>query len=879
MNQSTAIALFTLGLLCASLPAADLAPSPRIIRTDGIQSDFPALALDAKGTPWIAYVAWDGQQDTLRLAKQQDGTPAAGGTIGKPGIIHQPALATDGSGAQIVVWSQVNGKDLMDLHAQVVRDGKPEGEIITLASSENGGNAFAKAATDRAGRVWVAWQGMRGGLSDVFCRYFDPVKKEWSKEVPVTTDPGGDWEPCIAFDGKDGAWIFYDSSRGNEFNIYATHVAPDGTVGETKVIIQTPRYEGRVSAIGTADGKGIWLACERGRVKWGLDIRAHGHPDGLNAQKNMVLAYWDLASGKVEEAREIEMLLEDLPAPTPLARRTNAPANPKAKARQEAKNAEKPEGSKLNEAVQVANKQKAAQLALDRATNLPQVGIDTEGRPWIAVRYYRNYAWQIALTRYDRATQQWTKPWAVPDSIYTEDRQSCWALGKDGALWFAWPTDRRTSKLHQTSEIRFAKLDPGAAPELVTAPAGKPFVPPPAYINPETPERARDDRHTMTSNGVTYYLYWGDYHRHTDISNCVTANDGCVLEQFRYALDMGKLDTLGTSDHTDIAKIYHPYEWWLNQKMVEVFYAPGFFTSMYAYEREQTWPYGHRNVIFAQRGGPIVYIQRANYLASPWQKLFPLKEDAGKEILPEELWDVLNRYGKPVTAISHTGATGMGTDWNIFKRIDHRVENLIEIYQGARVSYEGLNAPQPTVGMRVGEAYNHSSTVIGKPPVGQPIQSFTVKNNGLYQNALSLGHKLGVWADSDHISTHTSYGGVYVKEFTREGIIEGLNARRTIAATDKIFVEFTCNDHLLGTEIEVRGKPVLSFKVDGTADISRVTLVRNELNYQQWEPKAKTFGKSFTDESPDAGENRYYLRIEQADGNMAWSSPVWVQVK
>jgi len=56
-------------------------------------------------------------------------------------------------------------------------------------------------------------------------------------------------------------------------------------------------------------------------------------------------------------------------------------------------------------------------------------------------------------------------------------------------------------------------------------------------------------------------------------------------------------------------------------------------------------------------------------------------------------------------------------------------------------------------------------------------------------------------------------------------------------------------------------------------------VVRNEENYRQWEPKAKRFETSFTDESPNAGENRYYLRIEQVDGNMAWSSPVWVQVK
>lgn len=851
-------------VLCSAAFAQELAPKPLVLREDGVQSDFPALTLDSQGTPWVAYTAWDSKQDTLRLAKASGDALSQVLTIGQPGIIHQPAIATDGSGALVVVWSQVNEKNLVDLKAQRVRDGKTDGDVITLAASAKGGNAFARAATDRAGRVWVAWQGMRSGLSDVFCRVFDPARNEWSRETQVTSDPAGDWEPGIAFDDQDGAWICYDSSRGNEFNIYATRVALNGAVGETKTLIATPRYEGRVSAVGSADGKGIWLACERGRMKWGLDIRAHGHLDGLNAQKSMVLAYWDVASGRVEEAPEIDRLLEDLPGPPPMPRRTNSKAK---------------ENSKAKAKAGTSNEKKAAPPPPDRATNLPQIVLDREGSPWIAVRSYSAFTWRIVLTRYDRATKRWTKPWLVPDSVYTQDRQSRWALGTDGALWLAWPTDRRTSKEHQTCEVHLAKLNPPAAPALVKAPPATPFPVPPAYINPETPERARDDRYTMTNNGVTYHLYWGDYHRHTDISNCVTANDGCVLEQFRYAWDMGKLDTLGTSDHTDIAKIYHPYEWWLNQKMVDVFYAPGFFTSMYAYEREQKWPYGHRNVIFAQRGGPIVYIQRKNYAASPWQTLFPLETGGQAEIMPEELWDVLGRYGKSVAIISHTGATGMGTDWNIFKTIDHRVENLIEIYQGARVSYEGANAPQPTVGLRVGEEYNPSAEVLGKPVVGQPIRSFTVRNNGLYQNALSLGHKLGVWADSDHISTHTSYGGVYVKEFTREGIIEGLNARRTIAATDKIFVEFQCNGQLLGREIEGTGKPALIMKVNGTAELRRVTLVRNEQNYRQWEPKAKTFAQSFTDEAPNSGENRYYLRVEQADGNMAWSSPVWVGVK
>jgi hypothetical protein len=860
---------FILPLLAASTFAQDLLPQPYTLREPGRQSDFPAMCTDGDGKPWVAYVQWDGTEDTLHVAKLANGVLKDVLTVNGPGIIHQPAMARDGTGMLHLFWSQVNDKNLMGLkHTSFPYENTPpviEGE--TLASAPNGGSAFAKAAVDPAGNVWVVWQGMHGTLGDIFCRVFNAKRNSWSDDIQVTKDAGGDWEPCVVFAGENGgAWVLYDSSRGNEFNIYATKISADLQVDETKPLVATDRYEGRVSAIGAKDGKGIWLACERGNQQWGLDMRAHGRLQGLNGGKNTVIAYLDFLTGKLDELPSPDALFNELPGPQPAKAAAPRGNNPKAKAKAEAK----------AQAKKKSNQPPPNEVA---ALNLPHLMLDAAGRPWLTVRYFKAYCWRIGLTRYDAATKQWTKPYAIPGSVYSQDRQTNHALGKDGSLWITWPSDLRSSKLHQTSGIHLAKVETDLDLPLVVAPAPKAHVPFAAYINAVTPERARDERHTWTHDGVTYKLYWGDYHRHTDISNCITANDGCVLEQFRYAIDMGKLDTLGTSDHTDIAKIYHPYEWWLNQKMVDVFYAPGFFTSMYAYEREQKWPFGHRNMVFAQRGGPIVYIQRKNYVDSPWQKIFPVKTVGSPELHPTELWDVLTRYGKPVTAISHTGATSMGTDWDQIPPIDHRVENVIEIYQGARVSYEGLNAPQPTVGLRVGEDYNHSSTVIGKPVVGEPIRSFTEKNNGVYQHALELGHKLGVWANSDHISTHTSYGGVYVKDFTREGIIEGLNARRTIAATDKIFVEFTCNDKLLGTEIAVTGKPVLKFAIDGTAPITRVTLVRNEKNHQQWEPGTKTFEQSFTDEAPLPGENRYYLRIEQSDGNMAWSSPVWAQVK
>ena len=862
-----------LALLTTTLPAQDLTPKIDVLRQPNLQSDFPTLAIDAQGQPTLAYIQWNGKQDTLHLAQPNGGTLAPTLTLGEPGIIHQPAIAIDGQGTTHVIWSQVNAQNIMDLQAATITDGKPQ--TMTLAASPSGGNVFAKAATDPTGKVWVVWQGMRGTLADIFCRIYDPGLKTWSPEIQVTTDTGGDWEPTITFDHQNTAWILYDSSRGNEFNIYATPVTADLKVGATKPLIATDRYEGRVTAIATQDRKGIWLACERGNQQWGLDMRAHGHPQGLNGRKDTVIAYLDLQTGTVEEQPSPDLLFADLPGPTPA--KTTAPRgnNAKAKAKAAAK-AGNPKASTKAEPKKKSNQPAPNTVA---AVNLPHLMLDAAGRPWLTIRYFKAYCWRIALTRYDPATKQWTKPVALPDSVYSQDRQTTHALAPDGTLWLAWPSDLRTSKLQLNSGIHLAKIATSLDLPLVTAPPLQPTEPFPAYINPVTPERPREDRHTWTHDGVTYKLYWGDYHRHTDVSNCITANDGCIQEQFRYALDMGKLDTLGTSDHTDIAKIYTPYEWWLNQKLVDVFYAPGFFNSMYAYEREQKWPYGHRNMVFAQRGGPIVYIQRKNYLESPWQSIFPVKTEGDPELHPTELWDILTRYGKPVTAISHTGATGMGTDWDQIPPIDHRVENVIEIFQGARVSYEGLNAPQPTVGLRVGEEYNHSSTVIGTPVVGQPIRSFTEKNNGVYQHALELGHKLGVWTNSDHISTHTSYGGVYVKDFTREGIIEGLNARRTIAATDKIFVEFSCNDKLLGTEIALTGPPVLKFKVDGTAAIKRITLVRNEKDHQQWKPNTKTFDQTYTDSTPIAGENRYYLRVEQTDGNMAWSSPVWVQVK
>lgn len=787
--------------------------------------DFPAMTLDAHGTPWIAYLEHDGKNDSLNLARREGDRLVEVATLSKPGVLHQPALAATPSGTLWAFWGQVDSRDVVSLRARCFRAGKAEPEI-TLAESD-ASDTFADAATDATGRVWVVWQSMRRGQADVFARWLDPQTNRWSPEIPVSSKAGGNWEPRIAFDAKDGAWVVFDSSRGGEFNLFLARVSPDGKV-EERQITRSPRYEARARVAASHDGKSLWICAESGRERWGRPLRGHHSADGLNGQKKLLLGRFDTES---KTFTEIEIPGEGRPAPRPAL-----------------------------------------------AVNLPALACDGAGNLWLSWRFFHQTHWRVAVSKYDPRGGTWSQPQELPHSAFGQDRHCTLAALGDRML-VCWASDKRENKAPQTSGVYLGSISP-EQPAFV--PRGLRVLPDAAGEKPllheETPSRPREEHHTWTVGGKTYRLVWGDLHRHTDFSNCRTGHDGCVLEHFRYAYDIAALDFMGTSDHTDIAKRYDPYEWWQTQRMVDVFFAPGRFHSLYAYEREQPFPWGHRNIVFPQRGGPIVYINRRLYGTSPWHALYPA-EGAEPSILPPELWKILGKYGKPVAVISHTGATGMGTDWDKYDSIDARFENTVEIYQGARVSYEGRGLPQPTVGLRAGEAYTadvaSAGTVIPAPPGA--IEDFgALRNNGLYQHALERGHKLGVFASSDHISQHASFGGVYVEEDSRMGIIRGLQSRITVAATDKIFLELSCDGHPMGAVFSSGQKPVLQFAIEGTAPLKRVTLVRNESDYQVFEPGGKKFSRQFTDENPVAGENRYYLRVEQTDGNMAWSSPVWV---
>lgn len=792
-------------------------------REKGRQRDLAAAAAMPGGEILVAFVEWDGESDSLRLGRTTEAGVELLVDVVASAVLHEPSLAVDGSGVAWCVWPQTNEEDdTVDLKVVSWTEKDGLGKIETLADSD-AAEAFVDAGTDSEGRVWVAWQSLRAGEGDIFVRHFDPKSGSWSSEIAVADRPGGDWEPDLAFDGEGNAWVLYDSSRGNEFNLYLSRVAADGEIREFP-IAHSDSYEARGSIVATAGQDGFWISAERGKSRWGLDSRGHANGTGINAGKSVLFGKFETASGDF----------------------TEIPLGPAGEA-----------GSPIN---------------------VPVVGVGKDGNPWVAYRYFATALWRIGITSYREESGAWSSRRRIPASSYGQDRRTVFlpATVEGADIAVCWVSDDRVTKAHGEVAVHLASLAPSSDLPEAKPPVAKTTAEGSFAASQSTPERPPMERHEWKVAGRTYGLYWGDFHRHTDVSNCRTGFDGCIVDHFRYAYDIGKIDFLGTSDHTDIGKIYHPYEWWHNQRMHDALHSPGRFNTMYVYEREQVWPWGHRNVVFANRGGPIVYIKRPTYRASPWQAVFPVEAGIG-EILPYELWDILENYGKPVAVISHTGASRMGTDWGKYDRIGYGSENVVEIYQGARVSYEGEGAPQPTAGLKPGEKYTIDGDAEATPP--GPILDFGKYRAGTYQNALELGRRLGVFASSDHISQHTSYGGVYCEEFTREGIIEALDQRRTIAATDKIYLNFTCNDQPLGSILETEKDPVLWFRVDGTAPLRRITIVRNEEDWKSFGPLDESiFETTLTDDAMLEGENRYYVRVEQADGNMAWSSPVWVSL-
>jgi len=788
--------------------------------------DFASIAQDGEGNLYAAYAAYYNGHDQIRLHKRLQGggwsTYSPVPTVQGRADVWMPQLAVDAKNRLWVIWAEQTGQTAektgnWDLYARP-RIGDAWGKIVRLTTDPKP-DINPHVAVDAARNIHVVWQAHPGNNGDVqYCR-FDG--NNWSKPLAVTSDAESDWYPRVAVAKNGTAWIAFDSYRNGDYDVFLTSVK-DGKPGKIIPVAISSYYEAHASVAVTPDGK-VWVAWEQGGHNWGKDqgywLRRQNANRGttLGSTRAVKVACWDG--------------MQLTAAPDVLA------------------------------AIPKGDRGRPAAMA--------ELATSNDGRLWLRFRRIVRGA-QRAKRRFTRGwfetvthltSNGWAKAVDMPASAGRISVFSRILPAKDGSLWVAYSADARDPRNYHRP------IQDAAMLFNVKAPEAKPVSPRlEAYKAPEPPagipkwnvrqeqqevKAIRDYRATI--DGKPHQIVRGDLHRHTELSWDVgPGNDGSYLDFYRYMIDVAEMDFGGLTDHQGGG--HYAYWWWLTEKSCDMYYLAPRFVPLYGYERSARFPNGHRNIFHAYRGVPVFPFQ----LTLDQRGVFPgIGSGALVDNDTKLLYEYLHRTGGLL--ISHTsGTSSMGTDW---RDNDPVIEPVVEIYQGARNSYEALGAPRV-----------HSE----KEPPAQAPGGF--QKAGMLWNAYKKGYRLGITASSDHGSTHISYALVYVPKNDRQEILDAIRQRHTYGATDTIIVEVRANGRFMGDEYKTREKPSLKVTVKGTGPIEKIDVIRSNAYVYSRKPSAANAEFTYTDMKPAKGLNLYYVRVLQKDGELAWGSPVWVNV-
>ena len=714
--------------------------------------------------------------------------------------VWRPAVAIDGRGVVWVVWSQnMNGNwELLCRRFDLKKRAWSQIERLT---NDAGADINVCATTSPLSKdAWIAWQGWRDGDFQILAMRLSDTRKD--APVQVGAKGSNEWSPAIAADGRGNIYVAFDTYQDGNYDVMLwmfKETAPKD--GRIIPIANSPAFEASASVACDRRGR-VFIAWEQRSVNWGKDQGAFYGKQSPGTQLYVgppmvrVACYAD---------GQLQWTVSD-----------PAESMPK---------------------------------GMRNFLSYPRLAVDANGRLWLSFRRRMGWRspvgtdWQSFLTSYDGET--WTNATPVVYSDNLLDNRPALASLPTGHLLIAYSGDGRfryitAPAVNNALFVSVIKLpEPQELKLSNTPPFELPAKPKPVHPEEEK-DIARLRAFTLKLGGRLYTLMRGEFHRHTEISPD-GGGDGALEDMWRYALDAADLDWIGCGDHDNGGGLEYP--WWITQKTTDIFNHPPRFVGMFTYERSVSYPSGHRNVMFAQRG--IRTLPRhSDTKGTP---------EAGA---PDT--KMLYRYLKAFDGIcaSHTSATDMGTDW---RDNDANLEPVVELYQGCRQNYEYSGAPR--------SATRPEDSLGGWQPAGFVWEAF------------KRGIKLGYQASSDHISTHISYGIAFVEEHSRKGVLDAFKKRHCYAATDNILLVVTSGEHLMGDEFETSEPPRLSIYVYGTAPIARLHIIKDFKYVLTIEPKKREVKLDWVDKEAKAGSSWYYVRVEQEDEQLAWSSPMWIHYK
>ncbi len=336
-------------------------------------------------------------------------------------------------------------------------------------------------------------------------------------------------------------------------------------------------------------------------------------------------------------------------------------------------------------------------------------------------------------------------------------------------------------------------------------------------------------------------VYWGDIHGKTSFSG-----DGLapIDEYISYARDFGAEDFTAVSDHSGCNR----QSWFDTQEKAAEYTVDGEFIALKGFEF--SYAHGHRNVYFDNHRIEEIWPGERLDLAAGPDGLRPF-------------FEYLRSRKDELISIPHH--TMVWTDWDVF---DHELERVCEIYSMWGCTERPISE---------GNTLWDKSCIPG----------------GGAQAGLARGYRYGFIAASD---SHSGFPGrqhpdlygfcfsyksglaaIRAPELSAKSLVDSLKARNCYATTGaRIYVEFAVDGERMGSEIIGDGPRQITGRVVGTDQVTRVDIVRDNADWLTLTPGDDDVTIDATDDAPLGNGSFYYLRVTQADGEMAWASPVWV---
>ncbi|MGD9497760.1 MAG: DUF3604 domain-containing protein [Armatimonadota bacterium] len=337
-------------------------------------------------------------------------------------------------------------------------------------------------------------------------------------------------------------------------------------------------------------------------------------------------------------------------------------------------------------------------------------------------------------------------------------------------------------------------------------------------------------------------LFWGDIHGHTILSDGLKSPE----QYYEFAREEAALDVAAIADHSQYMS---DEDWEHIMRATRRFNRPGEMVTLLGYEYSLNAPkrfYGDKCIYYPGDEGPLLRATDINRSAYA-----DMAEHA-------PIW---KQHGAMM--ILHQHAHGSGSFY------DPELVRLCEVYSIWGASEDLPSSTRPLLPARDRDHEGH-----------------------LAADLLAQGWMLGLMAASDDhagrpgktdwLRVRRAYpgglAGIWAAQLTREAIWQALWQRRCYGTSGaRIVLQFEVDGEPMGGVL--RGEhpaPRIEVAVTGTEAVTLVEVLRGREVIYAHTGVGPTVRFTILDEQPPAGGTYYYVRVTQADAEMAWSSPVWV---